>query len=243
MPILNTSSIVFIDFDNTITTYDVLDDMLVRFSADDTWKDLEKRWQDGEIGSRECLDGQIRGIRVTQKELDAYLATVPIDPHFHPFLKFLDSLHIKKFILSDNFDYVLRRVLEHNRITGIPIYSNRVTFEGGRLMPQFLSAGKKCTGCAHCKNESIDRLTAAGHTTVYIGDGYSDRCASKRANIVFAKDKLRTYCRDNNIPFVPYKNFKDIQAHCNALLGVSGAAGVIHDTEGKENDYDLQRKG
>ena len=35
--------IVFFDFDNTITTIDVIDDMLARFSGDDGWKELEKR--------------------------------------------------------------------------------------------------------------------------------------------------------------------------------------------------------
>ena len=32
---------VFFDFDNTITTIDVIDDMLERFSKDDEWKALE----------------------------------------------------------------------------------------------------------------------------------------------------------------------------------------------------------
>ena len=51
--------IVFFDFDNTIANIDVVDDMLERFSGDDGWKELEERWQREEIGSRECLKGQV----------------------------------------------------------------------------------------------------------------------------------------------------------------------------------------
>ena len=43
--------IVFFDFDNTISTCDVFDNMLPRFSKDDLWIRLEKDWQKGKIGS------------------------------------------------------------------------------------------------------------------------------------------------------------------------------------------------
>ncbi len=37
--------VVFFDFDNTITTFDVLDDMLARFSRNDNWIKLEEQWK------------------------------------------------------------------------------------------------------------------------------------------------------------------------------------------------------
>ena len=79
--------IVFFDFDNTITSIDVIDDMLERFSGDDKWKDLEKRWQREEIGSLECLKGQVEGIRVDKETLDNYLSKVKIDPYFKKLLQ------------------------------------------------------------------------------------------------------------------------------------------------------------
>lgn len=35
---------IFFDFDNTITTFDTIDDMIVRFSVNDKWKKLEYDW-------------------------------------------------------------------------------------------------------------------------------------------------------------------------------------------------------
>lgn len=54
--------IVFFDFDNTIATCDVFDNMLPRFSRDDLWVELEKKWKDGKIGSKACLQGQLKGM-------------------------------------------------------------------------------------------------------------------------------------------------------------------------------------
>ena len=51
----NKNTVVFFDFDNTITTRDAFDDMLLRFAEDDSWRSLEERWKNKEIGSRQCL--------------------------------------------------------------------------------------------------------------------------------------------------------------------------------------------
>ena len=48
----------FLDFDGTIATSDVVDMVLEKF-ADKKWRDIEKEWQSGKIGSRECLTRQI----------------------------------------------------------------------------------------------------------------------------------------------------------------------------------------
>ena len=55
----NNNHVVFLDFDNTITSYDVFDNMLERFAKSQGWVALEKNWKEGRIGSRECLAGQM----------------------------------------------------------------------------------------------------------------------------------------------------------------------------------------
>ena len=60
---------VFFDFDNTITTSDILDDILQRFSVDGDWRVLERDWLAGKIGSKACLAGQLQSVRVTREDL------------------------------------------------------------------------------------------------------------------------------------------------------------------------------
>jgi len=49
-----------------------------------------------------------------------------------------------------------------------------------------------------------------GEVSVYIGDGVTDYCAVNYADIVFAKDKLASYCWKRNITYFEFKTFFDV---------------------------------
>jgi len=205
--------VVLIDFDNTITTFDVLDDMLARFSKDAAWVDLEKRWKAGKIGSRQCLDGQVRGVRITERRLDKYLSSVRIDPHFKKLVGLLDDANVRTIILSDNFDHILTRILHHNGVCGITTYANRLTFRGDRLIPSFPFANPKCGSCANCKTSTVKKNKGKGTMIVYVGDGLSDTCAAGYADVVFAKDALLDHCVRNKIDCIPYRGLDEVYAY------------------------------
>ncbi|MDD5166454.1 MAG: MtnX-like HAD-IB family phosphatase [Candidatus Omnitrophica bacterium] len=209
---------VFFDFDNTITTYDVIDDMLLWFSMDNRWINLEKQWKKGKISSRECLKGQVEGIRITQKSLEEYLSKIKIDPYFKKLIGLLDSKKIKIAVLSDNFYEVLSYVFRHHRIKGLKIYSNRVELTKDKLTLNFPYANKHCLLCAHCKKESLMANIKDNSTSVYIGDGLSDVCPSQHVDIVFAKADLLRYFRANRLKCVPFKTLKDVYRYFKRIL-------------------------
>lgn len=201
---------VFFDFDNTITAYDVFDDMVLRFSEDDRWAELERQWKEGRIGSRECLKGQIEGVAITKRALDKYLAGVKLDPYFKKLIKLLDSKKNKIVVLSDNFDYILKAILKNNGIGNLKIYSNKVKICGTRLAPYFPLADKDCLVCGHCKRNSLLANNGGGSTTVYIGDGLSDVCPSEYTDMVFAKEDLSKELKKRRIPHIAYRGLKDV---------------------------------
>lgn len=211
---------VFFDFDNTITKFDVIDDMLLKFSKDDKWVELESRWKAKKIGSKECLRGQLKGIRISRARLDKYLSLVTLDPHFEKTLRFLCSKKIKSVILSDDFDYIIKKILKSNHIREpIQIHSNRVRISGSRLIPSFPSSNRDCsTSCGHCKNINLRLNTAEYSTTVYIGDGMSDVCPAQYSDIVFAKGRLLKYFRSHHLACRPYKNLNDVYRYFKARL-------------------------
>ncbi len=202
--------IVFFDFDNTITTIDVIDDMLERFSGDDEWKELERKWQRGRIGSLECLKGQVEGIRMDRSRLDSYLATVRIDPYFKKLLEIFKHRDIPVLIVSDNFDYMLKNILRHNDIHGMEVYCNKVDISGDRLKPSFPYSNKECGGCANCKKTHLLSKRGDGMTAVYIGDGKSDVCASKISDIVFTKGYLNDLFNKEALPHIAIDSLKDV---------------------------------
>jgi 2-hydroxy-3-keto-5-methylthiopentenyl-1-phosphate phosphatase len=206
--------VVFFDFDNTITKFDVIDNMLERFSKDNGWMELEKHWRSGKIGSKDCLRGQVKGIRISKKDLNSYLKSVKLDPYFKKVLTLLRSKNIQTYILTDNFDYMVKTILKSNKLNKIPVYSNKVRLTGDKLMPSFPRSSKTCGNfCGHCKKTTMRRLSEKNKTLVYVGDGRSDICPAKSADVVFAKDTLLKYCRSNKIDHIPLNNINDVYSY------------------------------
>lgn len=202
--------IVFFDFDNTVVTCDVFDSLLPRFSINNKWQALEKRWETGEIGSRECLQGQVEGMRITQGALDKYLTGIKLDTSFKKLLGLLNTKKIKALVLSDNFDYILNRILKLNAVRKMKVYSNKLKFAKDRLLPSFPFRDKKCRLCAHCKTKNLLANAGKNSIIVYIGDGRSDICPAKYADIVFAKESLLRHYKERGIDCVPYGSLKDV---------------------------------
>lgn len=205
--------VVFFDFDNTITTRDILDDILVRFSRDDRWRGLEEEWERGDIGSRACLRGQLEGVRISKDELDKYLLTVEIDPYFKKLLGLLKSVKSRAVIVTDNFDYILRKVLKNNGISSIEAYANALKIDGDRLNATFPLTNASCGDCGHCKKTSLVKRLGRRDLSAYVGDGRSDICAARQADMVFAKDYLKQYFKDNKLPHIPIDGLKGVYAY------------------------------
>ena len=49
-----------------------------------------------------------------------------------------------------------------------------------------------------------------GTELVYVGDGYSDRCAAESADLVFARRGLASYLEERGVPFERFEDFHSI---------------------------------
>lgn len=201
---------VFLDFDNTITQYDVLDDIIERFSPNNKWVSLEKKWKEGRIGSKECLKGQVEALRVGRKTLEEYLRTVKVDPYFKKLKDYLGARNIKIVVLSDNFDYILNRILKNNDIRGLRVFSNKLRIRENRFRTSFPLTNGDCGKCGHCKKSSFLAKAGKGTRTVYVGDGLSDVDPAKHADIVFAKGALKEHFRENGLKHIPFRDLKTV---------------------------------
>ena len=184
------ASRVYFDFDNTITTFDVLDAIIEQFSVDREWMAYEEAWRAGDIGSKECLEGQLRSIRCTRESLAEYLSTIALDTHFKRLLSLLQETGIRPVILSDSFTFFIASILRNNDVKGISVYANRLRFYEDRLIPSFPHTNHLCSHCAHCKTNNFSSAGAAEKSIIYIGDGLSDVCPAQHADLVFAKSTL-----------------------------------------------------
>ena len=183
---------VFLDFDNTITSLDVLDAVIGKFSIDQKWMIHEEAWKEGRIGSRQCLEAQLRSVRVTRANLAKYVKQIPLDPFAAKLFRTLRRRCIPFIIVSDSFTVIIRTILRHHGILQAKVFANELKFKKDRLIPAFPFHSKECRRrCAHCKKVHI--LEHKDRTTVYVGDGLSDVCPALEADIVFAKDSLASH--------------------------------------------------
>ncbi len=51
-----------------------------------------------------------------------------------------------------------------------------------------------------------------------LGDGFSDRCAVRYADFVFAKRQLIKHCQQQNITFFEFNHFGDVQEKLEEIL-------------------------
>ncbi|MEI6125306.1 MAG: MtnX-like HAD-IB family phosphatase [Pseudomonadota bacterium] len=215
---------VYFDFDNTITSFDVLDGIIEQFSINRDWVAYEAAWKQGKIGSRQCLEGQLRSIRVTKKQLLEYLCTIKVDAHFHKLLMLLRAGGINPVILSDSFSFLIEYILQHNGIHGIKVYSNQLKIHKSQLVPSFPYTNSLCSHCAHCKTSTLSSEAFKDKKVLYIGDGLSDVCPAHHADIVFAKSTLLKHFQETERDCLAFTDFGDIYNYFKEH---------IHDAEGK----------
>ena len=200
---------VYIDFDNTITQGDVLDRLIEHFAVGDMWRSFEDEWSFGRIGAKACLDGQLRTMRGAWIQYERLLATVELDAGFAKLRDLLKSEGVQLTILSDNFDRFIAPVLQRTGHADLPVCANHVEFDQEQPLPSFPYYNPECPGCAHCKKTHfVPRRDQ--RKVIYIGDGRSDICPSKHADIVFAKSSLLRYMQESSRPCHPFDNLAQV---------------------------------
>lgn len=83
----------------------------------------------GKFGSIDCLEDQIKGMSITKSSLDSYLSGARLDPYFKKIVRVLDSKGVKTIVLSDNFDYILKRILDLHGIKNLATNSGKLPGE------------------------------------------------------------------------------------------------------------------
>jgi 2-hydroxy-3-keto-5-methylthiopentenyl-1-phosphate phosphatase len=67
------------------------------------------------------------------------------------------------------------------------------------------------TVCPVC-GEACKRSTLPAGEVVYVGDGYSDRCAALAAGRVFATDGLARHLDEQGVPYERFADLRDVAA-------------------------------
>ncbi len=199
------------DFDGTVTRQDTLVEILNTYGSGH-WHDIQKKVAVGEMSIREGLQAEMSTVQADETALKELLTRrVEMDPSFSPFLKTVRAQGIPLVLLSGGFDLCVETVLAEKGLGPLPYLANRLYRKNGSWGVEFPYPSVTCQDCGHCKGDPILSWKAQGYTTVFVGNGVTDRCAVRAADLTFAKDDLATWCRSQGIPAVSYQTFTDVQ--------------------------------
>ena len=110
-------------------------------------------------------------------------------------------------ILSSGFHELIEPVLARERVE-LEVRANRLDARPGRLAADLARRGV----CAVCGEACKRRSLADASRYVFVGDGYSDRCAALAADRVFARDGLARYLDEQGVPYEPFETLHDVAA-------------------------------
>ena len=201
---------VFLDFDGTVSTADIGVHLLERLGADG-WRAISDEYAAGAIGSRVCLLDEWDLLEPDEVRMRMVAREVPLDPDFGPLVSDLTAAGADVAIVSDGFGFYVRDACARAGVE-VPVFTNAVDWETGRLEFPHEDRCCPCTSCGVCKQAPIKDAARRGRTTVLVGDGTSDRKAALLADIVFAKGALARWCALNDVPFVAFTGLGDVRA-------------------------------
>jgi 2-hydroxy-3-keto-5-methylthiopentenyl-1-phosphate phosphatase len=151
----------------------------------------------------EALAAEIGTLCVTAEEAAQWaVENVEVSPGFHDLVERYDPV-----IVSSGLPQLILPVLEREGVD-VEVRSNdaEVRPDGWRVI--FRDEGV-CEVCGDkCKRRSLPET----RPLVFVGDGWSDRCASLAADRVFARTGLAEYLDDQSVPFERFDTLSDVAA-------------------------------
>ena len=192
---------IIVDWDGTATTEDTLIKAMEEFGDWQVYLDASAALSRGEITLHEEIRRDAEGIKAPLEEVQAWLAAhMQLRLGFHEFAE-----EHRPLIVSSNFRQLIEPILRSHGLE-LEVRANEVEWHPDGWRGTFRN-GDACRTCGEpCKRADVPK----NENVVYVGDGYSDRCAAQAANRIFARDGLAAYLDEQGVAYERYDDFFDI---------------------------------
>ena len=201
-----------VDYDATITEEDVLDRVALEFASEPIVTEQDGVLHDSAVTLHDVLEREYAAVRATRAEVLAWVRdNARVRTGFHELVALAEERSWPLVVLSSGFRTLIDPVLEREGLSRLAVVANDVTPDPGGWRVSFLDE-EMCEVCGEaCKRRTLSGLEPASQL-VYVGDGYSDRCAAQSADLVFARAGLADYLGRRGVPFEPFETFHDVIA-------------------------------
>jgi 2-hydroxy-3-keto-5-methylthiopentenyl-1-phosphate phosphatase len=197
-----------LDFDGTITEVDLLDEISSRFGDPAVFRELDEGLDRGSLTLQEVITREFAPVRAPLGEVvDWVLANARVRPGLPELLARAGKLGWATLILSSGFHELIEPVLRREGVS-VEIKANRLDPDpsGWRVL------WRDETVCPVCGEACKRRALPSDGRLVYVGDGYSDRCAALAADRVFAIKGLARYFGEEGRAYESFDDFHELAA-------------------------------
>jgi 2-hydroxy-3-keto-5-methylthiopentenyl-1-phosphate phosphatase len=190
-----------LDWDGTVTERDTLGMVMERFGDLELWR-RNGRQMGRSLTHDEAVARGFATVHAPLEEVVAWLlANVSIRAGFAELVR-----RHRPLLLSSGFHELIEPVLARERVS-VELLANHVDPrpDGWRV------AFRRRTACPHC-GEPCKRASLPPGDVVFVGDGYSDRCAALASRRVFARDQLALDLAARGVAHEPFDDLRDVTA-------------------------------
>lgn len=195
------SASVVVDWDGTVTETDTLALVIGEFGDLAVYRDTGRE-MGRSLTHDEALAASFATVRADLEEVVAWLlAQVRIRPGFSELVR-----EHRPLVVSSGFHELIDPILRRERLE-LAVLANRLDARDDGWRVVF----RERPVCAEC-GEACKRALLPGRHVVYVGDGYSDRCAALAARRVFATGGLALDLERRRVPYEAFADFHDVIA-------------------------------
>jgi 2,3-diketo-5-methylthio-1-phosphopentane phosphatase len=199
------------DFDGTLTDRDFYYIVMDKYLKDWAW-DYYKEWRKTKKIDVEFLNKIFGAMDRDEEEIMEDILELPLDPNAIDFINKVELNGGDFFILSAGTSYYIKKLLKHLKINNVSIISMEGIYKdrGIQILPDHNS--EFYSDMWGVDKEKVILSLKQKYSKVYFsGDSEPDIGAAKAADCAFARNDLQKLLKDNNIPFIPFNKFNEVE--------------------------------
>ena len=193
---------LILDWDGTVTVRDTLWMLLERFGDREVFERME-RALGTTLSHREVMETEMATITAPLADaVDFLVAETEVRRGFAEV-----ATRFRPLVLSSGFHETIEPILAREGVA-VEVVANRIEARPDGWRVHWLDDAP-CPECGElCKRRSLP----SDGEVVYVGDGYSDRCAALAAHRIFARGDLATYLASRGVPYERFDDFDELAA-------------------------------
>ena len=223
--------VILCDFDDTAADRNVEKLLLDAFpegpftDTNPRWRDLHWQYLNAEITLAKHQESAFAGLPASRERQANYAkANASLRPGFRKLAGYCAANGVELAIVSHGLDFYVQALPEKADLEHIPVFAVETgdSLLGETMFTYRVSQDECPWAPGSCECYILEEYRERGHKVLYAGDGLSNTCPAKKADFVFTRDELLSFCQAHDLPHRELTDFNVILEYLEEM-GPEGA--------------------